>query len=179
MDAFFGEIRLFPYNYVPQGWVVCDGTSLPVQKYQGLYAVISNTYGGNSVNFNVPNLMGQVAMGVGSGPGLTPRQLNDIAGAPSVHLQPANFAPHTHELRAQPGNSFNEGVDVPSNTAFLSQPRTTLLYSASAGNPEYTLAGASVGVTGSNNLDVERSTQQPFLTFAYCICVDGIFPQKP
>ncbi|WP_286913497.1 MULTISPECIES: phage tail protein [unclassified Pseudomonas] len=178
MDAFFGEIRLFPFNYVPQGWQLCDGTSLLVQTFPGLYAVIGNKYGGNSVNFNVPNLLGEVTMGVGSGPGLTPRKLNDVAGANSVQLQPDNFAPHTHELRAQPGNSFSEGKDVPSNATFLSQPRTTLLYSANAGNPEYTLADASVGVTGSSGL-IQRSTQQPYLTFAYCICVDGIFPQKP
>ncbi|WP_236237225.1 phage tail protein [Pseudomonas faucium] len=178
MDAFFGEIRLFPYNYVPEGWVRCDGRSLPVRNFQGLYAVISNTYGGDSVNFNVPNLMGEVVMGVGSGPGLTPRKLNDVEGANSVQLQPDNFAPHTHELRAQPGNSFSEGKDVPSNATFLSQPRTTLLYSANAGNPEYTLAGASVGVTGGSG-PIQRSTQQPYLTFMYCICVDGTFPQKP
>jgi microcystin-dependent protein len=173
MDAFFGEIRLFPYNYVPQGWKVCDGTSIAVQSYPG------NIYGGNGVTFNVPNLIGQVAMGVGAGPGLTPRELGSVVGAPSVELAPANFALHTHELKAQPGNSFSEGVDVPSNSAFLSQPRTTLLYSTSAGNPEYTLADASVGVTGSNDTVFLRSNQQPYLTFAYCICLDGIFPQKP
>lgn len=29
MDPFLGEIRLFPYNFVPSGWALCDGSLLP------------------------------------------------------------------------------------------------------------------------------------------------------
>jgi len=25
MEPFVGEIRLFPYNFVPKGWLPCDG----------------------------------------------------------------------------------------------------------------------------------------------------------
>ncbi|QRV01296.1 tail fiber protein, partial [Pseudomonas protegens] len=26
MDAFTGEIRLFPFNFAPDNWAVCDGS---------------------------------------------------------------------------------------------------------------------------------------------------------
>lgn len=56
MDFLIGTILLFPYTFTPDGWVPCDGRSLPVLQYQPLYALIGNTYGGNQQNFNVPDL---------------------------------------------------------------------------------------------------------------------------
>ncbi len=47
-SAYIGEIRLFPYGFAPQGWAKCDGTILPVDKYQALYALIGNKFGGTS-----------------------------------------------------------------------------------------------------------------------------------
>ena len=47
MDAFTGEIRLFPYNFAPQNWAFCDGSVLLVQQFPGLYSIIGNFYGGN------------------------------------------------------------------------------------------------------------------------------------
>lgn len=52
-----GEIRRFPYNFVPEGFLPCNGGSLDVTKYQMLCALISSRYGGDGVNiFNLPNL---------------------------------------------------------------------------------------------------------------------------
>ena len=43
MDAFIGEIRLFPYNFVPQDWAICDGTALNIQQNPALFSVIGGT----------------------------------------------------------------------------------------------------------------------------------------
>ena len=40
MDAFTGEIRLFPYNFAPQNWAFCDGSVLLVQQFPGLLSLI-------------------------------------------------------------------------------------------------------------------------------------------
>jgi len=73
MDAFTGEIRLFPYNFAPQNWAYCDGTTLLVQQNPALYSVIGTLYGGTpGQNFKLPNLNGRVAMGTGGTIGSIP-----------------------------------------------------------------------------------------------------------
>ncbi len=32
-DGYMGEIRLFAFDFVPRGWMRCDGQLLPVQQY--------------------------------------------------------------------------------------------------------------------------------------------------
>ena len=52
-----GTIILFPNTYpVPAGFVSCNGQTLPTNKYQALFSIISTRYGGNSVAFNLPKL---------------------------------------------------------------------------------------------------------------------------
>lgn len=58
MDFIIGTILLFPYNFVPENWLPCDGRALQVAQYQALYSLINNTYGGNQQVFNLPDLRG-------------------------------------------------------------------------------------------------------------------------
>lgn len=52
-----GEVRLWPLDKVPSGWLPCDGAELPIRQYEALHAVIESTYGGNgSSTFKVPQL---------------------------------------------------------------------------------------------------------------------------
>lgn len=50
---------------IPRGYLLCDGASYKVAEYPDLYAVIGNTYGGDSTNFNVPDYRETVLVGVG------------------------------------------------------------------------------------------------------------------
>lgn len=48
------------------GWLPCDGRTLNVSDYRGLYAVIGNTYGGTSgVTFKLPDYRSKKLMGTG------------------------------------------------------------------------------------------------------------------
>ena len=51
-----GIIQAFSGTTIPRGFLLCDGQSYAVKDYPDLYAVIGNTYGGDTENFNVPNL---------------------------------------------------------------------------------------------------------------------------
>jgi microcystin-dependent protein len=42
----------------PVGWLICDGRSVAGTTYPQLSAAIGTLYGGDSTNFNLPNLMG-------------------------------------------------------------------------------------------------------------------------
>lgn len=48
---------------IPRGYLLCDGASYPTTDYPDLYAVIGNTYGGDTENFNVPNLVDKFIQG--------------------------------------------------------------------------------------------------------------------
>jgi microcystin-dependent protein len=57
LDVYIGTIRLYPYDYVPYGWMPCDGRSLPINQYTALYSLIGTSYGGDGkFSFNIPNL---------------------------------------------------------------------------------------------------------------------------
>lgn len=58
-DFFIGTIIPVPYNFVPDGALLCNGQVISVSQYQTLYALLGNTFGGTSPNtFCVPNLQG-------------------------------------------------------------------------------------------------------------------------
>lgn len=56
-NAPIGVIQAFSGQTAPYGYLLCNGASYKVADYPDLYAVIGNTYGGDSTNFNVPNLV--------------------------------------------------------------------------------------------------------------------------
>jgi len=57
MDYYLGEIELFAYNFVPMGWLLCDGAILQVQQSSALFSLIGNKFGGNgSTTFALPNM---------------------------------------------------------------------------------------------------------------------------
>ena len=58
-----GTVLSFAGQTAPNGYLLADGTSYKVADYPDLYAVIGNTYGGDSTNFNVPNLVDKFVQG--------------------------------------------------------------------------------------------------------------------
>lgn len=62
-NAPIGVIQAFSGNTIPNGYLLCNGTSYKVADYPDLYAVIGNTYGGDTENFNVPNLVDKFIQG--------------------------------------------------------------------------------------------------------------------
>jgi microcystin-dependent protein len=68
MDPFLGEIRLFPYNFVPSGWAACDGSVLPISQNTALFSLLGTMYGGDGQsNFALPDLRGRVPFPAGPG----------------------------------------------------------------------------------------------------------------
>ncbi|HEX2939204.1 MAG TPA: phage tail protein [Ruminiclostridium sp.] len=58
-EDFIGDICLFAFNFVPQNYMLCDGSSMNITQNQALYSLIGCLYGGNgTTTFNIPNLLG-------------------------------------------------------------------------------------------------------------------------
>jgi microcystin-dependent protein len=65
VDPWIGEVRMFGFNFAPNGWASCDGRLLPIIPqsrqidYQALFSLVGTTFGGNGkTNFSVPDLRG-------------------------------------------------------------------------------------------------------------------------
>ena len=64
-NAPIGVIQAFSGQTAPNGYLLANGASYKVADYPDLYAVIGNTYGGDTENFNVPDYRETVLVGVG------------------------------------------------------------------------------------------------------------------
>ncbi len=59
METMLGEIELFPFTFVPRGWLLCNGQLLNITQNQALYSLLGASYGGDGrTTFALPNLLG-------------------------------------------------------------------------------------------------------------------------
>src|SRR6188472_426226 len=94
-DPFLSEIRIFSFNYAPQGWAQCNGQLLPINQNQALFSLLGTTYGGNGqTTFALPDIRGRVPMHVGGG--LT---LGERAGEQAHTLITSEMPAHTHQAK--------------------------------------------------------------------------------
>jgi microcystin-dependent protein len=69
---FVSQIQIFPFNFAPLGWAMCNGQLLAISQNTALFSLLGTTFGGNGTsNFALPNLQGAVPIGMGQGPGLS------------------------------------------------------------------------------------------------------------
>lgn len=56
MEGSVGEIRAFRSHFAPQGWMFCNGQSLPASSHQELFSVLGYKYGGSGNIFKLPKI---------------------------------------------------------------------------------------------------------------------------
>jgi microcystin-dependent protein len=62
MEPLLGQITLFPYNFVPKGWMACTGQQLPISQWQALFSLVGTNFGGDGrTTFALPNLQAPAA----------------------------------------------------------------------------------------------------------------------
>ncbi len=181
-DPFIGEVRIFASSYVPEGWHLCDGSTLDVRAYQALYAVIGNIYGGNpNVNFKVPNLLGMAVSAPGQAPmgGALNKQLGHAYGATAVTLSHGNLPPHSHVIQRQTNNLKYAGKtaapDSKSNLGGMRNATSNVAIFSTASAPNTSLLEATIGMSGSST-PAAHNNLQPYQVFYWGIALDGIFP---
>lgn len=194
MGSFIGEIRAFPYTFVPNGWMECDGRELNIYQYQVLFAVIGCTYGGDNVSkFNLPDLRGQAILNFGRNPsGSICFMYNSHYGTNSVTLNTMQMPVHKHDFQGIGGTSSSRtsapGIDNSShlsNVGYIPTGTTpvkaALAFLDAQTNPvalNYATIGPAYGDDSGNVYPHEN--RSPFLVIRYCICVfDGDYPPHP
>lgn len=192
MNSFIGEIRAFPYIFVPRGWVECNGQSLLINQFQALYAIIGITYGGDRYNFKVPNFQGAALVGVGiNSQSGNAYAVNQRYGTEGVTLTNSTLPYHTHDFKGKGGNDASRtSAPDANNQSYLTnigyqrpsdlKPIAAYAYRDVSQTP-VTLHPATIAnsVPGSDVVSPHEN-RSPFQVIRYCICVsDGDFPVNP
>src|ERR1700742_1776678 len=110
MENFLGELRVFAGNFAPVGWALCNGQQMSISNNESLFTLIGTTYGGDGITtFNLPNLMGRVAVNAGADRTGNPYQIGQVGGTPTVTLTATTMPAHTHNFNVSntPGNNIS------------------------------------------------------------------------
>ena len=170
-DPFVAEIRVFPFNFAPKGWAWCDGQLLPLSQNTALFSLLGTTYGGNGKsNFALPNLQGSVPMHPGQGPGLPLYDLGQVGGSETVTLLVSQIPSHTHALRVS--TSDDAETNIPTNNA-LSRAKSNIYSNNTTVTP---MAPEALALAGGSQ---PHNNMMPYLTFYFCIALQGVFPPRP
>jgi microcystin-dependent protein len=169
-DPFVAEIRIFPFNFAPRGWAWCDGQLLPLSQNTALFSLLGTTYGGNGKsNFALPDLQGRLPMHPGQGPGLSLHDLGETGGSETVTLLESEIPAHSHGWRAAQADGL-EPAPVGQETA------------TGIGVNMYAAPGAIVQMSGNALApaggDQPHNNLAPYLTFYFCIALQGVFPPR-
>jgi microcystin-dependent protein len=179
-DQFLAEIRIFPFNFAPVGWAMCNGQILPISQNTALFSLLGTTYGGNGTsNFALPNLQGAAPLNFGQGPGLSLRDLGEVGGEPTVTLQTAQMPAHNHGMFASnsPGTTMTaNGNQFGVGKAGSKTAQTVVnLYSP---NPALATTGLAANSMSSAGGGQPHNNLMPYLTLNFCIALQGIFPPR-
>jgi microcystin-dependent protein len=169
-QPYIGEIRMFAGNFAPNGWMFCEGATLPISENEALFQLIGTTYGGDGEEtFNLPNLASRVPIHMGTSPDGTTYQIGEMAGTEQETLSTQQIPQHTHALTA----SQAQAADQTPAGAVLAQSTVADMYIADS--PDATLAPSSVQPQGGSQ---PHENTQPFLCINFIISLFGIFPSQ-
>lgn len=192
-----GEIRSFAGNFVPRGWLACDGKTYPTNQYAPLSFVISN--GQYPETFKVPDLRGRALIGFGYKPGFNSYAMGQEIGAESVTLNTNQLPAHNHSIGNDkiPITGYSAlNVNVDDSSSVSESPSGN--YIGTSGGPLYadasdnasTLAADSISIQhnlsfASNAVQISNtgggkplSIVQPLLATTWIICNEGTFPER-
>jgi microcystin-dependent protein len=181
-NPFLAEIRIFPFNFAPTGWALCNGQLMSISQNTALFSLIGTFYGGDGkVTFGLPDLQGAVPLhaGGGAGPGLSQYFLGETGGSETVQLLQSELPAHGHTPHA-----------LLLGAAVANIPDGNSVFAASNGGQAYVSATDGSGNPVSRPLTPMAVVQpagggqphtnlMPYVTLNFCIALQGVFPQRP
>ena len=178
MDPYIGEIRMFAGDFAPVDWLLCDGKTYQIGRYQELYALIQNYYGGDgSSTFAVPDLRGRAPVCVGQAPDSSYYGLGKKVGSEKIILSQQQLPSHNHGVNAVVLGT--QPVPGPTNypSAVPVDPSTGQgVNTYSDATPNVQLNPGTIAATGDN---APVQIVQPVLGLTFIIATKGIWPPRP
>ena len=168
-EPYLCEIRLFPFNTVPRGWLPCQGQVMQIQQNQAMYSLLGTQYGGNgTTTFQLPDLRGRVPVQMQAG-----LNVGTQAGSETVGLTSNTMPAHAHALMANaaPGTSTSPKTDFFAGAV----DATHQIYAPATVGSTVVLNPAILDNTGAG---AGHDNMQPFQTVQFCIATQGLYPQR-
>jgi microcystin-dependent protein len=170
-DPFVAEIRIFPFNFAPTGWAMCNGQLMPISQNTALFSLLGTFYGGDGKStFGLPNLQGSAPIHQGQGPGLSDYFVGQSGGEESVTLIQGELPLHVHQASGVAGS----GPTSPANNTWGTGAGRTPPPMYVDGNPNVGM-GNALSPAGNS---FPHNNMQPYLTLNFCIAMQGIFPPR-
>jgi microcystin-dependent protein len=169
-EPFVGEIRMFGFNFPPQGWAFCDGQLLSISQNAALFSLLGTIYGGDGVsNFALPDLRSRVPVSLGQGEGLSSYAEGQAGGTETVTLGPAQMPAHTHAVSASSSPAASERpagrvLARSPDHSYIPEPDTDTVMNAKM-----------IGEAGNSQ---PHDNIQPYLVLNFCIALQGVFPAR-
>ena len=159
---------MFAGSFAPVGWLMCDGSTLPISENEILFQLIGTTYGGDGEEtFNLPNLCSRLPINHGTGSFGTTYQIGEMAGVEQVTLTVQQIPAHTHPML---GSANSATGPAPQGQVYAAAD----IYSAS-GSPPVNMNPAAITPTGGSQ---PHDNMQPYLVVNYIISLFGLFPSQ-
>jgi microcystin-dependent protein len=169
-EPFVGEIRMFGFNFAPQGWALCDGQLLPISQNAALFSLLGTTYGGDgTTTFALPDMRSRVPVGQGQGEGLSPYVEGQAGGTETVTLAATQMPAHTHSVNA---SSSPAASDKPAGRVLARSP--SHIYTPEP-DTSTVMNAKMLGDAGSSE---PHANIQPYLGLNFCIALEGVFPAR-
>jgi microcystin-dependent protein len=173
-NPFVAEIRLFAGNFPPIGWAFCNGQLMSIPQNTALFSLLGTNFGGDGRStFGLPNLQANAPMHWGNGVGLTPRDIGEVGGTPSVTLLSNQIPAHTHNFQCGSGSKGDNNA-VTNNVAADEKTGTIQSYAAAADST--VMSPLMIGPTPPSQ---PHENRQPFLCLNFIIALQGVFPTRP
>jgi microcystin-dependent protein len=161
---------MFAGNFAPNGWMFCEGQTLPISENEVLFQLIGTTYGGDGEEtFNLPNLASRVPIHMGTGPDGTTYQIGEMAGTEQETLTTQQIPIHTHAFVA---STSVASLSTPVGN-LLGEQGTINLFLVDA--PSQAMNASSVTPAGGSQ---PHENTQPFLCINFIISLFGVFPSQ-
>jgi len=181
-EPLISSVDLWPLAWAPIDWALCNGQLLPVNQYQALFSLLSNTFGGDGqTNFAVPDMQGRVAVGFGrnktTGTSFT---VGQIGGTETVTLTVNNVPAHIHTAAGTVNPKAGTGkVTLSADPTNNFPAQSTAQVYASANNVNMGQSPVTVTVQPNTGGNQPVSIMQPFLGMNYIIATQGVYPSRP
>jgi len=167
-EGYLGEIMMVGFRFEPRGWAFCDGRTLNIADYIGLFNLFGTTYGGDGqTTFALPDLRGRVPMHRGTSQSGTTYKIGERGGAEQVTPTTQQVPNHTHTFFTTNavGTQANPGGNLLANSQ---GPQPYI-----EEDPDNDLNQSMLSKVGNS---LPHENRQPSLGINFVICLEGVYP---
>ena len=177
VEPYLGAVCLFGGNFEIRGFIFAAGQLLPISQNNALFSIYGTTYGGDGrTTFGIPDLRGRMAIGFGTGPGLSKVNLGQRGGVETVTQTLSTMVAHTHVAAATVNAQSADATTVDPFNNVWAKARG-FAYSPSA--PNTTMRAGAVTVTNTSTGGSQAvNIRNPYLGLNWLVAITGIFPSR-